>query len=194
MPTVDILVSGEPVAFDVYGNTDDALADALTYLAGQSEASAFLAADANQQAIWIVSMTRLLDRQTWQGSVTDGYGQIHAWPRAGLFYPGAPPVAVNPLDVPQQVIDACFEGAAQLAAGSSIQDAANTFPNQRMIKAGSVAVEYFRELGPFPRFGPIIQELIGYWLGGGGNFPSAISTGTSGKSEAKRNFDFSRGF
>jgi hypothetical protein len=193
MPTVDILVSGEPVAFDVYGNTDDALSDALTYLAGQSEASAFLAADANQQAIWIVSMTRLLDRQNWQGAQTDDYYQPHAWPRTGLFYPdGITPV--NSTEYPQQVIDACFEGAAQLAAGSSMQDAANTFPNQRMIKAGSVAVEYFRELGPFPRFGPIIQELIGYWLGGGGNFPSAISTGTSGKSEAKRNFDFSRGF
>ncbi len=174
--------------YDVYID----LADALIYWQGQVESTTILGLDSDQQGACIVSMTRTLDRQVWQGAPTALSGQLHAWPRTGLSYADGTSVASD--SVPIQVIDACAEGASQLAAGSNLQDTPNTFDAQKMLKAGSVTIMNFREVGPFPRFPQVIQELIGLWLGGGAVTLGSESYGTRGKGISSHQYNVNQGF
>jgi hypothetical protein len=185
MPTVTI----NGVDYDVYAD----LPTAQAYLAAQITATAWNAADPTTQSQALVSMTRTLDRQLWQGAQTDGY-ETHAWPRTGLYYPDGTPV--DPESVPLALVDACCEGAAQLVDGSTLQDVANTFNYDKVIKAGSVSVEKFRQVDDAPRFPQVVQELIGFWLGGdSSNIPvGARSTGTGGRSIMGEKYDVNRGF
>jgi hypothetical protein len=169
------------------------LADAQRYLAAQIEATAFLAATPDQQGAALVSMTRTIDRQTWQGTATDGYAN-GAWPRTGLFYPdGVTPVP--PDVVPFQIIDAVCEGASLLINGSNLQDVPNTFNTQKSLKAGSVEVVNFRTTDPSPRFPQVVQELVGYWLGGGSGFPvGSVASGTGGRTVFNEQYNVNQGF
>jgi hypothetical protein len=168
------------------------LATAVEYLAANIEAGPFLAASPDVQAQCLVSMTRTLDRQLWQGDVTVP-GQAHAFPRINLQYADGTPV--DSATVPQQVIDACCEGAAQLADGSNLMDVQNTFNYDKRLKAGSVEIEKFRQTDDAPRFPQVIMELVGLWLGGGAGVPvGSRSTGTGGCTAFDRLYDFTQGF
>lgn len=186
MPTVTI----NGVNYDVYAD----LATANDYLAAQISAATWNDAGTTdeQRSQALVSMTRTLDRQRWVGTQTDGY-ETHAWPRSGVFYPDGTPV--DPGLVPQAIIDACCEGAAQLLDGNGIQDSPDTFDYNRVVKAGSVMVERFRQTDPQPRFPQVVAELIGFWLGGGQNLPAdSLSSGTGGKTIFNEQYDVNRGF
>ena len=182
MPTVTI----NGVVYEVYGD----LPDANAYLQAQITATAWAAASDLTKSQALVSMTRVLDRQKWLGQPTDGYLGM-AFPRTGIFYPDNQPV--DPGIVPFEVIFATFEGAAQLVAGVSIEDVASTFNYNRLIKAGSVEIEYFRQTGAAPRFPQVIMELIGQWLGGVGQV-AARAFGTRKRSIMGEKYDVSRAF
>lgn len=178
----------------INGNDYDTYADlptALVYWAGQIEATDIMAMTSDQQSAALVSMTRVIDRQVWQGEQTDGY-ETHAFPRSGLTYADGTPVDSG--SVPCQIAEACMEGASQLASGASFQDQANTFNTTKTLKAGSVEIDYFRQLGPFSRFPQTIQELVGLWLGGRGNVFGSESTGTGAKTIFNEQYDVNRGF
>jgi hypothetical protein len=180
---------------EIFGNSYDSYADlptAIEYLSANIEASDFLTASADVQGQALVSMTRTLNRQQWQGKQTDGY-ETMAWPRSGLFYPDGTPV--DPNSIPDAVVSACCEGAADLCAGSNLMDAANTFNYTKRLKAGSVEIENFRQVDDVPRFPQVVQELIGFWLGGGGDLPvGSQSSGTCGKTIFNESYDVNRGF
>lgn len=175
--------------YDVYADVETA----DVYLAAQVSASTWndVGTTSDQKAAALVSMTRILDRQQWAGAQTDGY-ETHAWPRSGCFYPDG--TAVDSGLVPQAVIDACCEGAAQLVAGGTFQDTPDTFDFNRVVKAGSVMVERFRQTEPSSRFPQVIMELIGPWLGGGVGIVGSKSTGTDGRTIMNEDYDVSRGF
>lgn len=164
---------------------------AIQYLSASIEATDFLAATATVQSQALVSMTRTIDRQSWQGTQTDGYEDA-AFPRTGLYYRDGTPVDAN--SVPVQVEDACCEGAAQLVSGGTFMDAATTFNYQKVIKAGSVSVENFRQIGRQPRFPQVIQELIGLWLGGALLPLGSESTGTDKRTIFNELYDLTTGF
>ena len=175
--------------YDVYVDLD--YAD--TYLAANIDAQAWSLATDDQKGAAIVSMTRLLDRQNWQGTPTDGYA-AHAFPRSGLFYSDDANLPVDPYTVPVAVLEACCEGANLLIGGTDITATSNTFNQQKILKAGSVMIENFRTTGPFPRFPPQVQELIGQWLGGRPGPALASSTGTDGRSIMERQYNVDQGF
>lgn len=167
----------------------------IAYLTGQfsDDATAFLASTTDQQATALVAMTRTLDRQYWQGAPTDPLHQANAWPRIGLCFPDGTPV--DAYMTPQQIIDACCEGAAMLTNGSDLQATQNTANLQRSLKAGSVTIENFRQvIGTSPRFPQVVQELIRFWIGGSPTALGSESTGTGRKAESDRQFNLTRGF
>jgi len=178
----------------INGNTYSAYADLVTanlYLAAQIQAVDWAGATDDQKGSALVTMSRIIDRTRWQGTQTDGY-EDHAWPRSGLSYPDGTPV--DPNSIPSQIVDACCEGAALLIAGDTFQDTASTFNTTKVLKAGSVMIENFRQIGPQPRFPQIIQELIGLWLGGSTTPRGAVSSGTCGKTIFNETYDVNRGF
>lgn len=146
-------------------------------------------ADVTTQAPAAVSSSRLIDRQVWQGEKTDP-AQEEAWPRTGLFFPDG--TAVPSDAVPQQVLDANSELAMDLINGSTVQTDPSTQQQTRMLKAGSVTIEYFNIPGTGTRFPQTVMELIGFWLGSISSAIGSEATGTCEKS-ARNEFGFTRG-
>lgn len=174
------------VSYDAYASNQ--IAD--DYMAAQisSAGTAWRAATETDQDRALVSATRLIDRQVWQGTRDDQYFPL-AFPRSGLV--DADGVAVDAYSVPQRVIDACCELAAALLDGSSAQDQASTESLTQSLAAGSVSISYFRSAeqtsGRFPQ---PVQELIGLWLAGNGISIVGTSTGTDEESAFGVAYDF----
>jgi len=151
------------------------------YLAGQIGATTWHAStDDDQKGRAIVSGTRFIDRQAWQGEKADPY-QAHQFPRTGLTYADGSEVPSDA--VPQEVLDAESELAALLIDGTDVQNVGS--PDEKLIqslKAGSAAITYFRgEAGAGQRLPQIIQELLGRWLAGAGAGLVGTASGTDGE-------------
>lgn len=111
----------------------------------------------------LVSSTRLLDRQNWQGEKTSD-GQPLQWPRTGVT---TDPPETN--EIPQEIVDASVELAAYMLSGEFDALQQNTANAIQSAKAGSASVTYFRGAeGVSYRFPLPVQELIGKWLKGAG--------------------------
>ena len=157
------------------------LEDHEEYLDAQITATTWHASeDDDQKGRAIISATRFIDRQAWQGEKSDPY-QAHQFPRTGLTY--ADGSAVPSDAVPTEVLDAESELAAMLIDGTDVQNVSS--PDEKMIqslKAGSAAISYFRgDAGLGQRFPQIVHELLGRWLAGAGAGLVGIATGTDGE-------------
>lgn len=187
MPTVTI----SSTDYDVYISQ----ADANAYLAGQFTATAWRAeTDEDQKDRAIISATRFIDRQLWQGEKTDA-AQLHAFPRTGLYYRDSGEEVDDAL-VPQEVIYATAELASIMLSGSDVQE--NFTPGNNLtqsFKAGSVAISYFRGEWIATRLPTIIQELLGFWLAASALAISsgAIATGVDRESQFEDTYDFNQG-
>lgn len=184
MATVTI----DTVDYDVYITVEEA----DEYLAGQISATAWRALTGqDDKARAIISATRLIDRQLWQGEKTDP-DQVHAFPRTGLTYPDSGD-AVDSASVPQEVLDATAELASALIDGSAVQDSLTPLgSNVQSLKAGSVSISYFRaEL--LDRFPVIIQELLGFWLAGAVGLALSISHDTDRESAFEDEYGVNEG-
>ena len=151
------------------------VADALTYLGANPDASAFIEGTTDQQGQWLVQASRILDRQQWPGSKTDGADQSSAWPRADTGLSD-----VDEDTIPQAIIDACCELAAALAAGTFNANQQSTFNAQKRLKADTVEIENFYAVDaslPLPL--PVWQLISGFMGGSSGSLLSGSSaTGT----------------
>lgn len=152
------------------GSTDynvyAAIATADEYLEAEVSAAATKWRDATQtdstaKARALVTATRLIDRQNWPGSKTDEYQELD-WPRTGTGI-----TDVEDDVVPQDIIDACILVAADTNNGVDVTGSASTDTRQKRLKAGSVEIEYFRDLSGGTRFPTAIQELLAKYLAGG---------------------------
>lgn len=173
MPTVTIAT----VDYDAYLT----LAAAESYLGAQITAAAWQAStDDDQKGRGIVSGTRFIDRQGWQGEKTDP-DQAHAFPRTGLTYDDGSEVPSDA--VPQEVLDANCELAALLVDGSNLQEVSNPGEqNVQSLKAGSTAISYFRtDAQAGQRLPQVVQELLGRWLSGAAPALLGVATGTDGE-------------
>ena len=151
--------------------------------------------EADDKGRYLVQMTRTLDRQQWKGEKTDPTNE-HDWPRMNTGVPGVVDDAV-----PQDIIDACCEGAAALSNGANFETTLSQTSMIQSMSAGSVSISYF-----YPnvstviggaRFPVNIQELLWPYLGfgtgaAGTQIGAAQSFGTDGKSATDADFGLNR--
>jgi hypothetical protein len=176
----------------VYADVPDA--DAYMEASVGAAADAWRDADEVSKARALVSGTRAIDAQSWKGekTVADQEGDF---PRTGLTYPDGS--AVDPDEVPPEVVVANIELAAMLNAGESIDPSAARQTTARRLKAGSVEIENFRQFGLLGVFPSSIMRLLGFWLAGTGGigFGGSEAYGTCGRSAFRRpQYKPSRGF
>ena len=160
------------VTYAVYGS----LAACQAYLApGLTPAkAAFNAAVPATQASALLEASRMLDRQQWQGT-WNTQPQVDVqlqWPRSNVV--DALGDAVDPTTIPWGVIYGCYELAAMVLFNTSTQDTAISGSNVASVGAGPATVRFFRPtLGITGRFPTQVNELLGQYLGGSAQDPSA---------------------
>jgi Putative DnaT-like ssDNA binding protein len=136
----------------------------------------------------LVAATRTLDRQRWKGEKTDPDQEL-AWPRTDTGVDG-----VEDDVIPQPIIDASIELALAIAGGSDVQDAQNQAQKIQQLKAGSVALTFFRGADGVPlRFPLIVQELVGDYLAGSGADLAGSASGVTGVSISDDDYGFTEG-
>ena len=166
-------------AYDVYSDiatADDYLNAEFTDAATRWRDSTLT--DDMAKARALVSATRLIDRQSWPGSRTDEY-QVLEWPRTGT---GISDVDEN--IVPARIEHACILLAADINNGTDVIGLDSTDDRQKRLKAGSVEIEYFRDLDGGPRFPTAVWELLSVLMGGGATITSSVwASGTDTDSD-----------
>jgi len=96
--------------------------------------------------------------------------------------------------IPEDIRRACYELAALIGDGSEVENEANTSQKLQAIKAGSVALTYFRGAeGSSRRFPQAVHELVHKYLSGSSPYLSGVATGVSGESVTAANLGFNRG-
>jgi hypothetical protein len=168
-------------SYDVYAGLD--VAD--VYLAADPNAAVFIAGTDDQRGQWLVSATRILNRQYWLGEKTDGTDQVDAWPRTGTGVDG-----VDEDTIPQDIIDACCELASAIANGTDWSNTQSTANNQKRLKAGSVEVEYFRPGDPSLPLPLSVWALIAKYMGGAGTTTGSLANGTCQDNPLECGFGF----
>lgn len=140
------------------------------------------------QARYLVSATRLLDKQRWKGNKTDE-GQVLEWPRSNTGIDG-----VDNDIVPAAIIQASVLLAYELSQGSDVEAAQNQGQKIQSLKAGSVGITFFRGAEGVPtRFPTAIQELLRDYLAGAGLSISAHTTGYDKETVTGTDFGFNEG-
>lgn len=141
-------------------NTYISRANATLYFEGALHGASWVAATDTVKDQALVTATRMLDRQRWQGSKYDSE-QALAWPRSGVT--DREGNSIDETAVPQDILDATCELALSLIIDSDVQNSSSSSQNIKRVQAGSASVEYFRPTfgGRFPT---IVQELVGYLL------------------------------
>lgn len=159
------VVTIDSQAFDSYAS----LAQAETYLAAAVHAgTSWTGATDDSKGKALVTATRILDRQRWAAAY-DTQAE-----REGV----------------QAIQEACIEMALALLDGSDLQTEQTTAQKLQSIKAGSVALSYFRGAEGRPhRFPTIVQELLrDYLTGGGSSELGGVSYGVDGVSSTEDDF------
>lgn len=136
-------------------------ADADTYFEDAIHAAPWTASSNDTKEDALVTATRMLDRQEWVGTKTNPL-QALDWPRTGVTYSDG--TAVDPLTVPQFILDATCELALALIVNPSIQSSTNSGSNVKRLKAGSAEIEYFNSTSGAGRFPTIVAELVNPYL------------------------------
>ena len=143
--------------YEVYGN----LTDAELYLADRLGSDDWDKKDSNTKNRALITSTRLLDRQRWQGAKTVD-SQLIDWPRTGVV--DAEGNAVDDATVPQDIIDGSFEFALMLITNTELVNADTTGSNIQRLKAGEVETWFFRPTLGKSRIPSVVLELLGQYL------------------------------
>ncbi len=153
------------VVFNIYG-TRNAADD---YMKPRLGADAWNTASSGDKDKALVSGTRFIDRQNWQGQRTSPSQTPPEFPRTGLT--GKDGNAVGSVSVPLLVEEANYEMALLILADATVTDKQTTGSNVKGVKAGSVAVDFFRQTDG-SKLPTVAHELIGLWLDGAGGSDS----------------------
>lgn len=175
------------VTYTVYSD----VSDADDYFNGSSQFSDWDALTTAEKQRGLVSSTRLLERQTWQGSKTSS-SQDLAWPRTGVTDRDGE--AVDSATIPAEIIEASQLLALDIALGQSVESSTTTEDLNKRIKAGSVEIEKFRaDKETITRFPLDVTELLSPFLSSNVSVAGSLSFGTDGEA-LDDIFDFSGGF
>ena len=170
-----VIISG--TSYDVYADESTA----STYLTARIGADDWFSASSTDRKKALVSATRMLDRQQWQGTKTVD-SQPLEFPRDGLTDCDGTSLSDN--TTPQGVVDGSIELAYQLILDSTVQDSAGTGSNVKQLKAGSAEVTFFKPTigassSANTRFPTTVQDLVKCFLNGSGR-SSAVGGLASG--------------
>jgi hypothetical protein len=128
----------------------------------------------------VITATRMIDRQRWQGTVTTATDPLQ-WPRTGVHdkYGNA----LSSTTLPSDLVLGCYELAYGLLQDSTLQNQAVAGSNTKLLKAGSVEIQYFRStIGQVGKFPQIINELLAQFLAG------SVSTGVASGADRTTQF------
>ena len=181
-----VTISGN--TYNIYGThvADDAgppaVPSAVTYFAASLNATEWNAATVDTQAQALVTATRIMDKQTWQGTMTDPTTpQPLAWPRAGVTNCKTGEAQADD-EVPNGIVFGTYELASAILADAAVQAAAGAGSNVRRTRAKDKVgdletereTEYFTSTA-IPgsntnagRFPPATQEYVSCFFGGNG--------------------------
>ena len=154
------------------------LVAAKAYLAPELDATGWAAGDDVFKSKTLVTATRILDRQKWQGARAEA-DQLLAWPRTGID-------GIDPATIPQAVADATAALASAIANGYDAAGQQSTANGIKRQKAGSVEQEFFATFaiagGRFPL--PVLELLAGLLISSGRDLGigGSFSSGTCGDS------------
>jgi hypothetical protein len=174
-----VLIGG--VTFEIYST----FTLANDYMKGQTDASAWSAADTTAKNQALVTATRSFDRQTWVGTPTDlATPQPIAWPRTGVTDRNGQ--AVPDSVIPQDVLNGFYEWALDIVGDVDIASQSpgtNTKRVRTKEKVDVIEVEAETELfratiGQTARFPIDIMEWISIYLSGSGDAGLAFASGT----------------
>lgn len=184
------------MAIVVGTDTYISVADANIYLKLAIHADSWSSASSGDKEKALVTATRQLDRQNWEGSkYEDAPTQVLDFPRSGLVDDEGD--EVDETTVPQQIIDATCELGLALLDNTQLQDESSTGSNIKSLKAGSAEIEYIRATSG-KRFPTIVDELIGLWLTAGSGSATALAgpfvSGADNESLASDTFGLNRGY
>ena len=178
---------------DIDGTEYEAYSDVETadlYMAASLSTENWDAASDDTKGKALVTASRLLDRQLWRGTKT-GTGspaQVLAWPRTGTGVTG-----VEDDVIPEGIINGSIELARYLLDGVDVQNEQNISQKISSMRAGSVALTFFRGAeGVAYRFPLIVQELVGPYLAGSGTSLAvgAIASGVDGESLTNKDYGY----
>ena len=152
-------------------------ADADTYFTYALHSAEWDAATTATKEKALVTATRMIDRQAWQGS-RYADPQDLAFPRTDLV--DLDGEEVDEITVPTAVLNATCELGMAMIASAAVQTVADTAEAWKRVEAGPVKAERFdnQQAGAASRFPTIIDELIGHWLAGQGAGCGAEAFGT----------------
>jgi len=162
--------------YTVYADLDTA----DEYLGGSSHASTWDTLDDDQKGRYLVTASRLLNRQAWKGTKTVA-GQALAFPRTGMNI--IPEPVVDAEGLPIDVVNASIELALAIADGSEVQNQQTGAERIHSMSAGSVSITNFRGVDIATRFPQIVHELLRPFIGGTSDttFGVAKATGVDGE-------------
>lgn len=169
------------------------LTDADAYFNASVQFDEWDAFTEDQKRRGLVSATRLIDRQRWQGEKTEQGSptQDLEFPRDDLTDCSGDPVSSD--DSLDLAVEASQLLAFDLLDGQELETSATTEDLTKRLKAGSVEIENFRaDANAATRFPTDVMELLGCFLSGGAAIAGSISTGTDGIA-LDDDFEFNRG-
>jgi hypothetical protein len=170
--------------------TYSSLADADDYYLGSTEYSTWEGYTDAEKERGLISATRLIDRQAWQGSKADD-DQTLDFPRTGLTCNGDD---VSEADSLALAVEASQLLALDLLAGATVETTASNESLTKRLKADTVEIEYFRaDANANSRFDKNVMELIGCFLSSAAPLSSSIAYGTDGTA-LDNDFTMSYGF
>jgi len=182
--TFTVTITGDATPYEVYGGLTAATHYLLAKIGDAGAAWRGLSADDKSRVL--ISATRFIDAQVWQGTPTTPAvgGTTLMWPRAGVLDINGN--AVDSSTVPTNVVNAAFELAAIFADDPDIEGQRDAGSNVRSVKAGSAGVDFFvptgAQDGSASVFPEIVERLIGQYLASG-DVTASIATGTTGVSQ-----------
>lgn len=185
-----ITISGAD--FTVY--SDVATADA--YFLGSTQYSTWAAYTTDQKSRGLVSATRLLDRQTWTGTLTAISPESGlAWPRTSVT--DCYGDTVDSETIPDAVIEASQLLALYILGDSSFETKSSTEDLTKRLKADTVEIENFRasdsSLSAPTKYPLPVMELISCFLSGSTTIAGSLSYGVDGTA-LDNTFEVSEGF
>lgn len=173
--------------YQVYGN----LVDAELYLAARIGSDIWDTKDNNVKNRALITATRLLDRQIWQGTKTVD-SQLLDWPRIGVV--DAEGIAVDDATVPQDIVDGSFEFALMLINNTELVNEDTTGSNIQRLKAGEVETWFFRPTLGKSRIPSVVLELVGQYLDSALNAEKGFISGGDELSSFDEPLELLRGF
>lgn len=182
----DYLIVSLDADHEVYADVDTA----DLYLNASTHGQAWFALSDDQKGQALVTATRTLDRQQWKGlKAATSPLQALDWPRIETGVLG-----VEDDEIPADIVNASIELALSLATGSAVQDEANTSQKISSLRAGSVAISYFRGAeGIARRFPTIVDELVRPYLASTSLGLAGVAYGTTGTSQSEEDFGVNQG-